>query len=60
MPDNQKNHDEILAEAKRFRDKCIEVNSENRRLAVDDLQFLSGKHWDSAMWRCARKKGARS
>ena len=57
MPDNQKNHDEILAEAKRFRDKCIEVNSENRRLAVDDLRFLSGKHWDSRDVALREKEG---
>ena len=48
MPaDNQKRNEEILEEAKRFREKCITVNAENRRLAVDDLTFLSGKHWDS-------------
>ena len=58
MPaDNQKKHDEILEEAKRFREKCITVNSENRRLAVDDLTFLSGKHWDSRDAALREKEG---
>jgi hypothetical protein len=58
MPaDNQKNHDAILGEAKRFREKCITVNAENRRLAVDDLTFLSGKHWDSRDAALREKEG---
>ena len=58
MPaDNQKNHDAILEEAKRFREKCITVNAENRRLAVDDLTFLSGKHWDSRDAALREKEG---
>jgi len=58
MPaDNQKKHDAILEEAKRFREKCITVNAENRRLAVDDLTFLSGKHWDSRDAALREKEG---
>ena len=58
MPaDNQKRNEEILEEAKRFREKCITVNAENRRLAVDDLTFLSGKHWDSRDAALREKEG---
>ena len=58
MPaDNQKKHDAILEEAKRFREKCITVNAENRRLAVDDLTFLRGKHWDSRDAALREKEG---
>jgi hypothetical protein len=42
--------DDIIAEAKAFRENCIAYNSENVRCAKDDLRFLAGGdgQWNDA------------
>ena len=39
--------DEIIADAKEFLTRCSDVEGENRTNGLNDLDFLTGNHWDA-------------
>ena len=50
-PSSTQSKDDILAEMRTFMQDCINAESNNRREALDDLYFLTGRHWPDDMQR---------
>lgn len=44
-----RNHDDILAEARRRFQTAMDATRKNREAAVDDLRFLNGEQWSAAL-----------
>jgi len=44
-PTEPKNDEDLLATARKRFDLCVEAESENRKLALEDLEFRTGNQW---------------
>lgn len=47
MAEKNKKHEKVLAEAKKRFAQVVEYESENRELALDDINFRHGDQWDA-------------
>jgi hypothetical protein len=53
----KKSSEQVLKEAKKRWELCVEAEAEMRKAALDDLEFLSGEQWPQEALREREREG---